>query len=150
MMDHITEYLGAYMFLVLAITLFTGIPVGMAVGGIAMVFGFLGIYFDIVSIHEFFNVPNRMWGGDGASGAIQNPVLVAIPCFIFMGTMLERSRVAYDLLHILQIMLKRVPGGLALSVTVMGTILAATTGIIGASVVMITLLALPTKSAETS
>lgn len=70
MMDHITEYLGAYMFLVLAITLFTGIPVGMAVGGIAMVFGFLGIYFDIVSIHEFFNVPNRMWGGDGASGAI--------------------------------------------------------------------------------
>lgn len=144
MMDHITEYLGAYMFLVLAITLFTGIPVGMAVGGIAMVFGFLGIYFDIVSIHEFFNVPNRMWGGDGASGAIQNPVLVAIPCFIFMGTMLERSRVAYDLLHILQIMLKRVPGGLALSVTVMGTILAATTGIIGASVVMITLLALPT------
>jgi TRAP-type mannitol/chloroaromatic compound transport system permease large subunit len=86
----------------------------------------------------------RIWGGDGSSGAIQNPVLVAIPCFIFMGTMLERSRVAADLLHILQVVLKRVPGGLALSVTVMGTIMAATTGIIGASVVMMTLLALPT------
>ena len=61
-----------------------------------------------------------------------------------MGTMLEKSQVAADLLHILQIMLRRVPGGLALSVTVMGTIMAATTGIIGASVVMMTLLALPT------
>jgi len=142
--DHVTEYLGGYMFLTLALTLFTGLPVGVAVGGVVMVFGFLGIYFDIVSIHEFFNVPNRIWGGDGASGAIQNPILVAIPCFIFMGTMLERSRVANDLLHILQVMLKRVPGSLALSVTVMGTILAATTGIIGASVVMMTLLALPT------
>ena len=140
---HITEYLGAYMFLALAITLFTGLPVAIAVGGVAMVFGFLGVYFGIVSIAEFFNVPNRIWGGDGASGAVQNPILVAIPCFIFMGTMLERSRVANDLLHILQIMLRRVPGGLALSVTVMGTILAATTGIIGASVVMMTLLALP-------
>ena len=62
--------------------------------------------------------------------------------FIFMGTMLERSGVAADLLHCLQVLLRRVPGGLALSVTLMGTIMAATTGIIGASVVMMTLLAL--------
>ncbi len=142
--DHFYEYLGGYMFLALAMVLFTGLPVAIAIGGVAMLFGFLGIYFDIVTINEFFNVPNRIWGGDGASGAVQNPILVAIPCFIFMGTMLERSRVAADLLHILQVMLKRVPGGLALSVTVMGTIMAATTGIIGASVVMMTLLALPT------
>jgi TRAP-type mannitol/chloroaromatic compound transport system permease large subunit len=65
-----------------------------------------------------------------------------------MGTMLEKSRVAEDLLHILQIMLRRVPGALALSVTVMGTIMAATTGIIGASVVMMTLLALPAMLAR--
>ena len=90
----------------------------------------------------------RVWGGDGASGAVQNPILVAIPCFVFMGTMLEKSRVAEDLLHILQVMLRRVPGALALSVTVMGTIMAATTGIIGASVVMMTLLALPTMLAR--
>ena len=146
--DHFYEYLGAYMFLALAISLFTGFPVALALGGVAILFGFLGIYFDLVSFAEFFNIPNRMWGGDGASGAVQNPVLVAIPCFIFMGTMLERSRVADDLLHILQVLLRRVPGGLALSVTVMGTIMAATTGIIGASVVMMTLLALPTMLAQ--
>jgi TRAP-type mannitol/chloroaromatic compound transport system permease large subunit len=142
--DHFSEFLGGYMFLALALTLFTGLPVAIAIGGIALLFGFLGIALDLVSIKEFFIILPRMWGGDGASGAIQNPVLVAIPCFIFMGTMLERSRVAADLLHILQVMLKRIPGGLALSVTVMGTIMAATTGIIGASVVMMTLLALPT------
>jgi len=146
--DHLYEFLGGYMFLALALALFTGFPVALALGGIAMLFGLLGMYFDLVSFAEFFNIPNRMWGGDGASGAVQNPVLVAIPCFIFMGTMLERSRVADDLLHILQVLLRRVPGGLALSVTVMGTIMAATTGIIGASVVMMTLLALPTMLAQ--
>ncbi len=142
--EHFTEYLGAYMFLALGMVLLTGLPVAIGIGGVAMIFGFLGILLDVVSINEFFNVPNRMWGGDGASGAIHNPVLVAIPCFIFMGTMFARSRVAEDLLYILQVMLNRVPGGLALSVTVMGTIMAATTGIIGASVVMMTMLALPT------
>ena len=74
---------------------------------------------------------------------MENLILVAVPMFIFMGTMLERSGVANDLLNCLQVLLRRVPGGLALSVTIMGTIMAATTGIIGASVVMMTLLALP-------
>ena len=152
--DHFEEFVGAYMFLCLALTLFTGLPVAVALGGIAIIFAYLGVFFeymDMTYLYGFFPVPRemfilmpRIWGGDGSSGAIQNPVLVAIPCFIFMGTMLERSRVAADLLHILQVVLKRVPGGLALSVTVMGTIMAATTGIIGASVVMMTLLALPT------
>ncbi len=142
--DHLYEYIGAYMFLALALTLFTGLPVAYALGGISLIFGLISIWLDILDIQVFFAVVNRIWGGDGASGAVQNPILVAIPCFVFMGTMLEKSRVAADLLHILQIMLKRVPGGLALSVTVMGTIMAATTGIIGASVVMMTLLALPT------
>jgi len=152
--DHFEEFIGAYMFLCLGLTLFTGLPVAVALGGIAIIFSYLGVYFDYLDmsyLYDFFPVPRemfilmpRIWGGDGSSGAIQNPILVAIPCFIFMGTMLERSRVAADLLHILQIVLKRVPGGLALSVTLMGTIMAATTGIIGASVVMMTLLALPT------
>ncbi len=152
--DHFEEFIGAYMFLCLGLTLFTGLPVAVALGGIAIIFAYLGVYFeylDMIFLYDVFPVPKemfilmpRIWGGDGSSGAIQNPVLVAIPCFIFMGTMLERSRVAADLLHILQVVLKRVPGGLALSVTVMGTIMAATTGIIGASVVMMTLLALPT------
>ena len=63
--------------------------------------------------------------------------------FIFMGTMLERSGVAKDLLSTLQIVTRRIPGGLAMSVTLMGTIMAATTGIVGASVVMLTMIALP-------
>ena len=142
--DHLRLYIGAYMFLALALMLFTGMPVAFALGGVALAFGFGAIWLEAMDFQTFFSVISRVWGVDGSSGAIQNPVLVAIPCFIFMGTMLERSRVAADLLHILQVLLKRVPGGLALSVTVMGTIMAATTGIIGASVVMMTLLALPT------
>jgi len=142
--DHLYEFIGGYMFLALALMLFTGMPVAFALGGVALIFGLLGIWIGVLDFAVFFQVVQRIWGGDGSSGAIQNPILVAIPCFVFMGTMLERSRVAADLLHILQVMLRRVPGGLALSVTVMGTIMAATTGIIGASVVMMTLLALPT------
>ena len=146
--DHLYEYIGGYMFLTLALALFTGLPVAIALGGVSLIWGLIAIWLDILDMNIFFGVINRIWGGDGASGAVQNPILVAIPLFVFMGTMLERSRVAADLLHILQIMLKRVPGGLALSVTVMGTIMAATTGIIGASVVMMTLLALPTMLAR--
>ncbi len=141
--DHLYEYLGAYMFVTLALMLFTGLPVAFALGGVSVIFGLLGIWLELIDFNTFFQIVQRMWGGDGASGAIQNPILVAIPCFVFMGTMLEKSRVAEDLLHILQVMMRGVPGGLALSVTVMGTIMAATTGIIGASVVMMTLLALP-------
>jgi len=141
--DHLYEYIGAYMFLALACCLFTGIPVAFALGAVSLIFGCIAVWLDVLDFQTFFAVVNRIWGGDGQSGAIQNPILVAIPCFVFMGTMLEKSRVAADLLHILQIMLRKVPGGLALSVTVMGTIMAATTGIIGASVVMMTLLALP-------
>ena len=74
---------------------------------------------------------------------MENLILTAIPMFVFMGTMLEKSGVARDLLNCLQVLMRRVPGGLALSVTIMGTILAATTGIIGASVIMMSLLALP-------
>ena len=107
-------------------------------GGVGLGFGYLGVYLDVFVPIEFFNIVGRIW-----SGIADNLVLVAIPMFIFMGTMLEKSGVARDLLYCLQVLLRRVPGGLALSVTVMGTIMAATTGIIGASVVMMTLMALP-------
>ena len=103
----------------------------------ALAFGFIGVALDVFHVIQFFNLPLRIWG------IADNLVLVAIPMFIFMGTMLERSGVAADLLYCLQVLLRRTPGGLALAVTVMGTILAATTGIIGASVVMISLMALP-------
>ena len=136
-MFYIEDYLPAFMFLTLATLLFSGFPVGFVLGGVGLAFGFIGMYFEVFSQIEFFNLVLRIWG------FADNLVLVAIPMFIFMGTMLERSGVAANLLNCLQVMLRRTPGGLALAVTVMGTILAATTGIIGASVVMISLMALP-------
>ena len=126
------------MFAALAILLFSGYPVAFVLGGVGLTFGFIGIYFDEFSLIQFFNAPLRIYGGIG-----NNLILTAVPMFIFMGTMLERSGIARDLLNCLEVLMRRVPGGLALSVTIMGTIMAATTGIIGASVVMMTLLALP-------
>ena len=136
-MDFVT-LLPIFMFFTLALLLFSGFPVAFVLGGVGLGFGFLGIAFDVFNFIEFFNIISRIWGG-----ICENLILVAVPMFIFMGTMLERSGVANDLLYCLQVLLRKVPGGLALSVTIMGTIMAATTGIIGASVVMMTLLALP-------
>ena len=138
MLDIFIDYMPLFMFLVLAILLFSGYPVAAVLGGVGLGFGYLGVYLDVFVPIEFFNIVGRIW-----SGIADNLVLVAIPMFIFMGTMLEKSGVARDLLYCLQVLLRRVPGGLALSVTAMGTIMAATTGIIGASVVMMTLMALP-------
>ena len=138
MVDIFIDFMPLFMFVVLAILLFTGYPVAAVLGGTGLGFGLVGMYFDVFVQIEFFNIVGRIW-----SGIADNLVLVAIPMFIFMGTMLEKSGVARDLLYCLQVLLRRVPGGLALSVTVMGTIMAATTGIIGASVVMMTLMALP-------
>jgi tripartite ATP-independent transporter DctM subunit len=138
MMAWIGEHLAVFLFLTLAVLLFTGYPVAFVLGGIAIFFGVIGIAFDVFQPMQFFNLLPRIWGGVAA-----NPILVAVPMFIFMGTVLERSGVANDLLHALQVITRRIPGGLAMSVTLMGTIMAATTGIVGASVVMLTLVALP-------
>jgi len=137
-MFYIEDYLPAFMFVALGLLLFSGYPVAFILGGVGLAFGFVGMYFDVFDFIQFFNIAPRIWGG-----IAENLILTAIPMFIFMGTMLERSGVANELLYCLQVLLRRVPGGLALSVTLMGTIMAATTGIIGASVVMMTLLALP-------
>ncbi len=137
-METFIEYLPLYMFAALGLLLFTGFPVAFILGGVGLGFAFLADMLGAFNVSRLVIVPNRIFGG-----SMENPVLVAIPMFIFMGTMLEKSGVAKDLLHCLQVLTRRVPGGLALSVTLMGTIMAATTGIIGASVVMMTLLALP-------
>ena len=137
---HFIEYfLPIFMFATLACLLFTGYPVAFILGGLAFLYGMLGFFVGEFSLIEFFNFVPRIWGT-----AAENLVLVAVPTFVFMGVMMERSGIANDLLYCCQVLLKRVPGGLALSVTIMGTILAAMTGIIGASVTMMTALALPT------
>ena len=137
-MELFIEFLPLYMFLALAVLLFSGYPVAFVLGGIGLAFWLLAVALGIENDKSFLLVVSRIFGG-----VVENLVLVAIPMFIFMGTMLEKSGVARDLLHTLQCLTRRIPGGLALSVTLLGVIMAATTGIIGASVVMITLLALP-------
>jgi len=137
-MEWISTHLSLILFFVLTLLLFMGFPVAFVLGGVAIIFGAIGMLLDVFMPVQFFNLLPRIWGS-----AASNPILVAVPMFIFMGTVLERSGVANDLLHCLQVILRRVPGGLAISVTLMGTIMAATTGIVGASVVMLTLIALP-------
>ncbi|MEO1732678.1 MAG: TRAP transporter large permease subunit [Pseudomonadota bacterium] len=132
------EYLPIFMFVALGVLLFTGFPVAFILGGVGLAFAFVGMAMGEFQFIFLKLLPSRIFGG-----VMENLILTAIPMFIFMGTMLERSGIARDLLNCLQVVLRRVPGGLALAVTLMGTILAATTGIIGASVIMMSLLALP-------
>ncbi len=139
LMDFIIDHLPLFMFVFMGMLLFSGYPVAFILGGVSITFGLIGFTLGVFSLGEFFNFAPRIWGF-----AAENLVLVALPTFVVMGIMMERSGVAEDLLHITQILLRKVPGGLAMSVTVMGTILAAMTGIIGASVTMMTALALPT------
>ena len=138
MMEFFAEFLPIIMFLSLAGLLFTGYPVAFILGGLAVLFGLLGHGIGDFKLIEYFNFMPRIWGM-----AAENLVLVAVPTFVFMGTMMERSGIANEMLYCCQVLLRRVPGALALAVTVMGTILAAMTGIIGASVTMMTALALP-------
>ena len=135
----VQDFLPIIMFGSLAILLFSGFPVAFILGGLALLFGLLGYFLQMFSLIEFFNFLPRIWGQ-----AAENLVLVSVPAFVFMGVMMERSGVAEDLLYCVQVLLKKVPGALALAVTIMGTVLAAMTGIIGASVTMMTALALPT------
>ncbi len=137
-MEGFAEFLPVLMFASLAVLLFTGYPVAFVLGGIGLAFWLLAAALGLVNDKSFLLVVSRIYGG-----VVSNLTLVAIPMFIFMGTMMEKSGLARDLLHCLQVLTRRIPGGLALSVVTIGVIMAATTGIIGASVVMMTLLALP-------
>lgn len=133
------DLLPVIMFATLVGCLFSGYPVGLILGGIGLIFGLIGIAFGEFLPVQFYAIVPRMYAGAGA-----NLLLVAVPMFIFMGVMLEKTGVAVGLLTTLQKLLRAFPGGLSLSVVALGTVLAAMTGIVGASVVMITMLALPT------
>jgi len=137
-MASLIELLPILIFPVLGIFLLSGYPVAFVLGGVGLFFGLVGMELDIFNVKEFFLINSRIFGG-----VVENIVLIAIPMFVFMGLILERSGIARELLQSLQIMTRRAPGGLAMSVTLLGTIMAATTGIIGASVVMISLMAYP-------
>ena len=127
------EYLPAWMFLALTILLMAGFPVTFTLMGTALFFGLIGFGWN------FFNLlPLRIWG------VMTNVTLLAVPLFIFMGVMLERSGMAEELLDTMGLLFGRIKGGLAISVVVVGALLGASTGIVGATVVTMGLLAVPT------
>ncbi|MEK9904616.1 MAG: TRAP transporter large permease subunit [Rhodospirillales bacterium] len=133
----IVDLLPLFMFLTLMALVFTSYPIAFALGGTAVAFGLIGAWLDVFSIVEFYNFAPRIWM------VAENLQIIAVPLFVFMGVMLERSQIARDLLEALQLLLRNVPGGMALGVTLMGVIFAAVTGVVGASVIMLTLIALP-------
>lgn len=135
MAEFVAEYALALLMIVsLLIGIFTGYPVAFLLGGLGIAFAFIGG----IPIPFLGTVGSRIFGG-----VIENWLMIAIPLFVFMGLMLERSGIARRLLLTLQRLFGRTHGGLAVSVAMLGVIMAASTGIIGASVVMLGLLALP-------
>src|SRR5687767_6291271 len=129
-MDWLIDNLALVMFVVMFFVIFCGYPVAFVLGGTALVFAVIGWAFDVFPFIGMSNIILRMWGGVAA-----DPVLVSIPMFIFMGSILQRSGSAKDMLGATEILLKRVPGGLDVAVVVMGSILEATIGGVGAEVV---------------
>ena len=134
----LTENLALVMFVTMFFIIFCGYPVAFVLGGTSLFFGLIAWSLGQFPLIKFYSILLRMWGGVAI-----DPVLVSLPMFIFMGALLERSGVAKDMLDASQVMLRRTPGGLAVAVMVMGTILAAPIGVVGASVVLLSLIALP-------
>ncbi|MDZ7269071.1 MAG: TRAP transporter large permease subunit [candidate division KSB1 bacterium] len=121
------------LFLVLFVLLLPGYPVAFTLGGVSLLFGVFTFGLD------FFNLlPLRIWG------VMTNYVLLAVPLFVYMGVMLEKSGLAEELLETMALLFGRLRGGLAVAVVIVGALLAATTGIVGATVVTMGLLSLPT------
>lgn len=125
-------------FVVICGTLMLGYPVALTLTGVSLGFAGLGLSLGLFDIIYLELIPNRLYG------ILTNQNLLAVPLFVFMGTMLEKSRVADDLLQNMAVVFARVPGGLGLSVVLVGMLLAASTGIVGATVVTMGILSLPT------
>ncbi|WP_017327504.1 TRAP transporter large permease subunit [Synechococcus sp. PCC 7336] len=126
------------MFLGALVLLSFGYPVAFSLGATAIAFGLLGIALDIFDPILMTAMPQRLFG------MMSNFTLLAIPYFVFMGAMLEKSGIAERLLETAAIVLGRVRGGLALAVVFIGALLAATTGVVAATVVAMGLISLPT------
>src|SRR6056300_2850 len=126
------------MFAITCALLMTGFPVAFTLAGTALAFGFIGQSLGIFDIGFFYALPQRIFG------TMTNEVLMAVPLFVFMGTMLERARIAEDLLENMSRLFGSLRGGLGISVSIVGALLAASTGIVGATVVTMELLSLPT------
>ena len=128
-----TELLPIIMFGVFTVLIMVGYPIAFTIAGTAL---FFGVY--AFGLGFFDLLPLRVWG------VMTNFTLTAVPLFVFMGVTLERSGLAEDLLETMGLVFGRIPGGIAISVVIVGTLLAASTGIVGATVTTMGLIALPT------
>lgn len=132
------ETLDILMFASLCVLMFAGYPVAFSLAGTALIFGLIGVATGVFDLAFLQALPSRIFG------TMTNDTLVAVPLFVFMGVMLERSRVAEQLLESMGKLFGSLPGGLGISVMIVGAMLAASTGIVGATVVTMGLISLPT------
>ena len=135
----IAEILVILMFVATFGCLLAGFPVAFTLSGVALLFALFSYAFGAFDISFVRAMPQRIFGN-----AMWNEVLLAVPLFIFMGVMLERSKVAEEMLESMGRLFGRLRGGLGISVLVVGMLLAASTGIVGATVVTMGLISLPT------
>ncbi|TLM78999.1 TRAP transporter large permease [Microbulbifer harenosus] len=132
------ELIPLLMFIVVCGALMLGYPVAFTLGGTALLTAGLGIVAGVFDAELLRAFPDRLYG------IMQNGTLMAVPLFVLMGVMLERARIAEELLVNLARVFSGIPAGMAVSVVVVGTLLAASTGIVGATVVTMGLMSLPT------
>ena len=132
------EWVPLLLFAALIAVLLLGYPVGFTLGGVGLLFAAAGTALGVFDPSFLTALPNRLYA------IMINSTLIAVPLFVFMGVTLERSRVAENLLDTMAMLFGRLRGGLGISVTVVGMLLAASTGIVGATVVTMGLLSLPT------
>ena len=131
------ELLAVLMVIVLCAALMAGYPVALTLGGVSLVFAALGHALGLMSIGFLGALPQRVFG------VMVNDVLLAIPLFVFMGVMLERSGIAEELLETMGRLFGALRGGLAISAAIVGTLLAAAKGVVGATAVTMGLITLP-------
>ncbi|MFT2089602.1 TRAP transporter large permease [Paraglaciecola sp. 2405UD69-4] len=132
------EYMSILMFLVVCVVLLFGFPVAYSLAGTAILFAGFGMLTGQFEQAYLNAVPSRLYG------ILTNQTLIAVPLFVFMGVALEKSKVAENLLNAMTQLFGQYRGGLAISVILVGALLAASTGIVGATVVTMGLLSLPT------
>ena len=126
------------MLLTMFLFLLTGYPVAFTIAGVPLLFALFGKLIGIFDMSYVAALPNRIYG------IMTNDLLISVPLFVFMGVMLQKSKIAEELLESMAILMSNVRSGLTISVTLVGALLAASTGIVGATVVTMGLLSLPT------
>jgi tripartite ATP-independent transporter DctM subunit len=133
----LAETLAVLMVVAVCGLLFFGYPVALTLGGVSLAFAAIGHLVGVMSFSFLGALPQRVYG------VMTNDVLLAVPLFVFMGVMLERSRIAEDLLETMGRLFGTLRGGLGISVTIVGAMLAASTGVVGATAVTMGLIVLP-------